>query len=164
VTGDRVVVPADPDRRFCAFATDRALVLGAAVLTAVVTGHPWAGFVVLVAAELALALLGGATGTSPGKAAYGLRLVHTGTLAPVGARRALLRTTVLGLAGLPAGLGLPALAVTALGDPGGLRRGWHDLLVSSIVISTRQAPEEPAEPPPPPGLVNLTTQLLGPPG
>ena len=160
-----LVVPGDPDRRFCAFATDRLLAVGVAVLTVVAAGQLWVGVVVLVAAELVLALVVGATGASPGKAAYGLRLLHTGTRTPIGTRRALLRTSALGLTALPAGLGLPVLALTALGDRTGLRRGWHDLLVSSIVVSTRPvAAEEPAEPAPLPGLVNVTSRLLMPPG
>ena len=159
------VVPGDPDRRFCAFATDRLLGVGGAVLAGVAVGQLVAGIAVLVAVELVLALVVGATGTSPGKAAYGLRLVHTGALTPVGARRALLRTSALGLAALPAGLGLPVLALTALGDRTGLRRGWHDLLVSSIVVSTRpSAAHEAVEPAPLPGLVNVTSRLLVPPG
>ena len=73
------------------------------------------GAVVLVGVALAVAL--GLLGTSPGKAAVGLRVVDEQTGAPIGVAPALLRTLVLGVAG-PAtvGLGVATLAWTAVMD------------------------------------------------
>jgi uncharacterized RDD family membrane protein YckC len=142
---------ADPDRRFYAFAIDRLLGWGidlgvAAVATRflISRGHVLVGVLVIVATVLvvggAFALLSGATGRTPGKSLLGLRLVHTGTGEPIGAGPAMLRTFVLGVAAVPFGFGLAALAWTALADVTRMRRGWHDHLVSSIVVDTRPVP------------------------
>ena len=77
---------------------------------------------------LVFALMLGATGTTPGKSLLGLRLVHTGTGEPIGAGPAVLRGLVLGVAAVPFGFGLAALAWTAVADPSRWRRGWHDHL------------------------------------
>jgi hypothetical protein len=93
----------------------------------------------------------------------GLRLVHTGTAEPIGVRAAVVRTFVVAVATASFGVGLAVLAWTALTDPGGLRRGWHDHLVSSVVVDGRPAPaaEEPPGPRPA-GVVNLSTLRLTP--
>ena len=142
---------ADPDRRFYAFAIDRLIAwgidLGVAALAAHVLisrGHVLLGVLVIVATVLVVggifALMAGATGRTPGKSLLGLRLVHTGTGEPIGPGPAMLRTFVLGVAAVPFGFGLAALAWTALADVTRMRRGWHDHLVSSIVVDTRPAP------------------------
>jgi uncharacterized RDD family membrane protein YckC len=142
---------ADPDRRFYAFAIDRLIAwgidLGVAALAThflISRGHVLVGVLVIVATVLVVggifALLAGATGLTPGKSLLGLRLVHTGTGEPIGAGPAMLRTFVLGVAAVPFGFGLAALAWTALADVTRMRRGWHDHLVSSIVVDTRPVP------------------------
>jgi len=142
---------ADPDRRFYAFAIDRLIAWGidlgvAALATHVLVsrGHVVLGVLVIVATVLVVggifALMAGATGRTPGKSLLGLRLVHTGTGEPIGAGPAVLRTFVLGVAAVPFGFGLAALAWTALADVTRMRRGWHDHLVSSIVVDTRPVP------------------------
>src|SRR6185312_6153486 len=123
-TGERRRV-AEIDRRFYAFAVDRVL---AGVATIVAT---------FLAVGLVLALLQGSTGRTPGKGLTGLRLVDIVTERPIGARRAVLRALVLGLAVVPFGFGLAALAWTSVADRSRLRRGWHDRLVSSIVVDVR---------------------------
>ena len=70
---------------------------------------------------------------------------------------------VLGSAAVPFGFGLAALAWTAVADRSRLRRGWHDRLVSSIVVDVR--PEPVVETPPDAGprhVVNLTAMRLAP--
>ena len=61
------------------------------------------------------------------------------------------------------GFGLAALAWTAVMDPSGWRRGWHDLRVGSVVVDSRPAPvvEEPEEEAPR-QVVNLTAMRLVP--
>jgi uncharacterized RDD family membrane protein YckC len=169
-----VVPVADPDRRVQAFAIDRLVGWGidAAVTIAVGRllwphGHHLLGVLVVLVTVLVVLLvfsvLLGITGVTPGKALRGLRLVHTGTGEPIGVGPAVLRTTVLGLATVPSGLGLAALAWTAVADPDGLRRGWHDRLVSSIVLDTRPVPaSQEAEAPGPRPVVNLTAARLVP--
>lgn len=137
---------AELDRRFYAFAVDRLLTWG---LVAAAGTVAWlvledaavvAGLVggLVVLAWLGLAVLVGATGSSPGKSLAGLRVVHHGTGTPVGVGRALLRSLVLGLASLPTfGLGLATLAWTAVEDRGRQRRGWHDHLARSVVVDVR---------------------------
>lgn len=145
--------PASLDRRFYAFALDRAIAWGLDALAVVVAwrvwfddGQWWPGIGVVVATVLlvglAFAVVAGTLGTSPGKAVFGLRLVDHAHGTPIGVRRALLRTLVLGLAGIPTfGLGVATLAQTALMDPERQRRGWHDRLSDGIVVDLRPAPE-----------------------
>jgi uncharacterized RDD family membrane protein YckC len=164
---------ADLDRRFYAFAVDRLIAWGVDVAVASVAvellverGHALLG-VLLVAATLLVvggvfALVEGTTGSSPGKALLGLRTVHAGTGEPIGVGAAGLRTFVLGASAVPFGLGLAALAWTAVADPARMRRGWHDRLVSSIVVDTRPSPvvEQVAEDDAPRHVVNLTAMRL----
>ena len=142
---------ADVDRRFYAFAVDRLIAWGIDAAVAVLVArsplartHVPLGVLVVVATivlvGLAFALLQGATGSTPGKSLAGLRLVDTGMEQPIGAARAVLRALVLGLAAIPFGFGLTAIAWTALADRSRLRRGWHDRLVSSIVLDVRPVP------------------------
>jgi uncharacterized RDD family membrane protein YckC len=167
---------ADVDRRFYAFAVDRFIAWGIDAVVAVIVfrtlltpGQVLLGVLLIVGTVLvvgaAFALGQGLTGTTPGKSLAGLRLVDTGTEQPIGVGHAMLRTLVLGLAALPFGFGLAALAWTALADRSRLRRGWHDRLVSSIVIDVRPVPEvdEPTDEHPR-HVVNLTAMRLAPPG
>ncbi|HEX3929986.1 MAG TPA: RDD family protein [Nocardioides sp.] len=163
---------ADPDRRFLAFAVDRLLagcLDAAAVLLAVrllcSRGHLLAGVLTATAGALVVALafavLLGATGTTPGKALFRLRLVHTGTGEPIGVWPAVLRSIALGVAAAPFGFGLAVLAWTALTDGRGLRQGWHDHLVSSVLLDVRRVPVAVVTAPPVvPRVVNLTALSL----
>jgi uncharacterized RDD family membrane protein YckC len=163
---------ADLDRRFYAFVVDRLIGWGidatfAAVVGRVLwsQGHPALAVLAVLATVLAVglgfALLLGVTGVSPGRALLGLRLVHTGTGEPIGVGPAVLRTAVLGLAAVPFGFGLAALAWTAVADTTGLRRGWHDHLVSSVELDAKPLPRSAAvSDPGPPPVVNLTTARL----
>jgi len=171
--GDRRV--AEIDRRFYAFAVDMLIAWGIDVAAAVVVArtllrrdHVLVGVVAILATILVVgllfALLQGSIGRTPGKSLTGLRLVDTGTERPIGARRAVLRALVLGLATVPFGFGLAALAWTAVVDRSGLRRGWHDRLVSSIVIDARREPVlVPTSDQRPRHVVNLTAMRLAPP-
>ena len=95
---------------------------------------------VLVSPRWSTRLLG-IWGVSAGKALLGLRVLSLDDGRPVGLPRALLRTVLLGLATLPTfGFGLAALAWTAITDPGGSRRGWHDLQQRSLVVDVRPPP------------------------
>ena len=162
------------DRRFNAFAIDRLIAWSIDVAVAVVVSrtlmardHVLLGVLVIAATVLVVgllfALLQGATGRTPGKSVAGLRLVDTVAERPIGARRAVLRTLVLGLAAIPFGFGLAALAWTAVTDRSRLRRGWHDRLVSSIVVDVRPEPAAQAAPDEGPRpVVNRTAMRLAP--
>jgi uncharacterized RDD family membrane protein YckC len=167
--------PASLDRRFYAFALDRAIAWGLDAVAVVVAwrvwfddGRWWPGIGVVVATVLlvglAFAVVAGTLGASPGKAVFGLRLVDHAHGTPIGVRRALLRTLVLGLAGLPTfGLGVATLAQTALMDPERQRRGWHDRLCDGIVVDLRPTPErEEIVVERPHQIVNLTALRLAP--
>jgi len=174
VPGPDEVRVADPDRRFYAFAIDRLIAWGIDVAVAVVAwqhllsrGHVATGVVVTVATVLlvglAFAFLLGATGATPGMSVTGLRLVHTGTGDPIGVGAAVLRTFVLGLAVVPFGFGLAVLAWTCVADTTRLRRGWHDHLVSAILLDARPAPlVEGVADSVPRHVVNLTALRLAP--
>ncbi|HEY3527895.1 MAG TPA: RDD family protein [Nocardioides sp.] len=174
IAGDADGRVADLDRRFYAFAVDRLIGWGVDVAvgllvarTVLARDRTLLGMLAIVATialvGLAFALLQGATGTTPGKSLAGLRLVDTGTEQPIGPGRAVVRTLVLGLAALPFGFGLAALAWTALADRCRLRRGWHDRLVSSIVLDVRPVPEvEEVEDGRAHQVVNLTALRLSP--
>jgi uncharacterized RDD family membrane protein YckC len=165
--------PAGPDRRFYAFLLDRLLAWGgyaAAAWAAYVLidrDHVVGGVAVIVAAVLLAWMLSsvalGLWGLTPGKAMLGLR-VHGEDGEPIGVPRALLRTLVLGAATLPTlGFGAAALAWTALADPSGDRRGWHDRRAGSVVVDVRPPVvehESPVEQPRP--VVNLTAMRLVP--
>jgi hypothetical protein len=167
--------PADLDRRFYAYAVDR---LVAWTVDAAAAYLAWrylvdrdrvaAGVVVVVAVVLAvyagLALVLGRTGSSPGNAALGIRVLDAASGAPIGPGRALLRQLVLGLATLPTfGLGTATLAWTAAMDPSGRRHAWHDRLAGSEVLDVRPVPEEPAPVEEGPRhVVNLTAMRLVP--
>jgi uncharacterized RDD family membrane protein YckC len=163
----------DPDRRFYAFAIDGLIAWGLGAAVAVVVARTlWSeGRVVLGVAVVAstvlavgvvFAVLVGTTGRTPGKWLTGLRVVHTGSDGPIGVGPALLRTLVLALAAVPFGSGLVVLAWTALADREGRRRGWHDHLVSSVVLDARPLPVVVQEQHPGPRhAVNLTALRLG---
>lgn len=169
------VLVAESSRRFNAFAIDRLLAWS------LFAGAGWAawywgfdqdrtglgiGVIVgtVVFVGLVSALLLGATGLSLGKKLLGLRVVDVETGAPIGFGRALKRTVVLGLAGLPMfGLGLAILAWTAVEDGSRKRRGWHDRTSRSLVVDVRPQPEgEAAAEDRPRHVVNLTAMRLMP--
>ncbi|GAB2620606.1 hypothetical protein GCM10027270_03960 [Nocardioides ginkgobilobae] len=164
--------PGGLEPRLHAFAVDRLvdlgvpLALGGVLVTTgqgagVVVGAVLAAVLVLL---LALAGLLGTRGTSPGLALTGLRLVRVDDLAPVGFGPALKRQTVLLLAGAPTfGIGWATLAWTALADPEGQRRGWHDRLADSLVVDPSPAPVAEVAPELPQQIVNLTAMRLAPP-
>jgi uncharacterized RDD family membrane protein YckC len=175
-TTDPAFRAADPDRRFYAFVLDRILVwsvVGLAVWAAyallISRGGVGAGALLVVGTVLGVVavhvVLLGRSGTSPGKAALGLRVVHAATGGPIGWVAALQRILILGVATLPTfGLGAVTLAWTAMMDPGGKRRGWHDRVAESVVVDVRPVPEAPAaEEEPPRQVVNLTAMRLVPP-
>ena len=160
------------ERRFTAFAVDRLLAWGLLALVGVgtallVSDDPWtvAGAVAgaMVVLWLVLAIVLGVAGTSPGKAMTGLRVVHHGTGTPIGVGPALLRSLVLGAAGLPTfGIGVATLAWTAVEDRGRQRRGWHDHLAHTVVVDVRP-PAEAADAGADEGprhIVNLTAMRL----
>jgi uncharacterized RDD family membrane protein YckC len=164
-----------PDRRFYAFVLDRLLAWGlyavaawAAYTYLIEPGQLWAGVAVIAGTVLLVWLLTGLgvglRGISPGKAMVGLRVLSAEDARPIGVQRALLRTLVLGVATLPTvGFGAAALAWTAMMDPSGWRRGWHDLRSGSLVVDVRPVPvvEEP-EVEAPRQVVNLTAMRLVP--
>jgi len=163
---------ADTRRRFLAFLVDR-LVLWSLDSVGVAAAYAWyladgrwlPGTVVVIGTVL---LVGGASaavlgvwGVSAGKAALGLRVVASEGLRPIGVRRALARSALLGLATVPTlGLGAAALAWTALVDPGGRRRGWHDVLSGSWVVGAVNVPEARPQAVAPAPMVNLTTARM----
>ena len=116
----------------------------------------------MVLGWLVLAVMTGVSGSTPGKSAVGLRVVHHGTGTPIGVGPALVRSFVLAAASLPTfGIGLATLAWTAVEDRGRQRRGWHDHLASSVVVDVRPV-EEVAESvdDSPRHVVNLTAMRL----
>ena len=164
-----------PDRRFYAFVLDRLLAWGlyavaawAAYTYLIEPGRLWTGVAVIAGTVVLVWLLTGLTvglwGITPGKALVGLRVLSAEHARPIGVQRALLRTFVLGAATLPTiGFGAAALAWTAMMDPSGWRRGWHDLRGRSVVVDVRPVPvaDEP-DVEPPRQVVNLTAMRLVP--
>jgi hypothetical protein len=113
---------------------------------------------------LITSLLVGLYGLTPGKAMLGLRVLSAEDARPIGVPKALLRTFLLGVATLPTlGFGAAALAWTAMVDPSGWRRGWHDLRTGSVVVDVRARPvPEERDYEPPRQVVNLTAMRLVP--
>lgn len=167
----RAIPVAELDRRFSATVLDQlvggALMAGAVALASLLDGWAARVAVILAAAVLVLtayAVALGVTARTPGKAALRLRVVAEGTDLPIGVGRALVRTLLVALGGVPTfGFGLATLALTALADPGGQRRGWHDKVVGSVVLDARPAvvPEASA-PEVRQQMVNLTAARLVP--
>jgi uncharacterized RDD family membrane protein YckC len=163
---------AELERRFYAFVLDRLLswglvaLAGAGAWLALDREGGWALVAVvggtLALLWLALAVLVGVSGTSPGKSAVGLRVVHRGTGTPIGVGPALLRALVLAVSSLPTfGIGLATLAWTAVEDRGRQRRGWHDHVADSVVVDVRPVPEVAAHVEEAPRhIVNLTAMRL----
>lgn len=144
---DSVTYPfAELERRFYAFFIDR--LIGWTIVSAAGFGA-WLAFddvwtaigvagAVMVVGWLALTIVVGISGSTPGKAMVGLRVVHHGTGTPIGVGRSLLRSTVLAVASVPTfALGLATLAWTAVEDRSRQRRGWHDHLAHSVVVDVR---------------------------
>ncbi|MCY7397072.1 MAG: RDD family protein, partial [Nocardioides sp.] len=166
---------AELDRRFYAFTLDRllawsvyAVAAWAAYVLLLDDGRTVAGIAVIagtvVGVSLVLSFVLGLLGTSPGKAAVGLRVVDDTTGTPIGVGPAVLRTLILGVAALPTfGIGVATLAMTAVTDRERQRRGWHDHLSRSVVVDVRPAPaQEEAAPERPRQIVNLTAMRLVP--
>ncbi len=137
---------AELERRFYAFAIDRLLT---SIIVAAAGAGGWfllddawqavgVAAAAMVLGWLAVAVLVGVSGVTPGKAMTGLRVVHHGTGTPIGVGRALLRSLVLALASWATfAIGLVTLAWTAVEDRGRQRRGWHDHLTDSVVVDVR---------------------------
>jgi uncharacterized RDD family membrane protein YckC len=163
-----------PDRRFYAFFLDRLLAWGlyavaawAAYTYLIEPGQVWAGVAVIAGTVLLVGLLTGLAvglwGITPGKALLGLRVLSAEDARPIGVPHALLRTFILGVATVPIGFGVAALAWTAMMDPSGWRRGWHDLRTGSLVVDVRPVPVvEESEVEAPRQIVNLTAMRLVP--
>lgn len=174
-TATETALVAEPERRFRAFAVDRAI---AWTLFALATAAAWwwffrddrvwvglsliAGTVVVV--SLVFVVLLGVKGTSPGKSLMGLRVVSSDGGRPIGVGRALVRTVIVGIGSLPMfGLGLATLAWTAVEDRTRERRGWHDHVARSVVIDVRPRPVAEVEADERPRhVVNLTAMKLMP--
>ena len=131
-------------------------------------GRLWAGVAAIAGTVLLVGLLcsmlAGIFGLTPGKALVGIRVLSFEDARPIGMLRAMLRTLLLGVATLPTlGFGAAALAWTAMVDPSGWRRGWHDLRTGTVVVDVRPVPavEEP-EDEAPRQVVNLTAMRLVP--
>jgi uncharacterized RDD family membrane protein YckC len=166
---------AGPDRRFYAFVIDRLVAWGiyageayAAYVALIRPGHLWTGVAAIAGTVLLVGLISsmlvGLFGLTPGKALLGLRVLSAEDARPIGVVRGVLRTLILGVATLPTlGFGAAALAWTAMVDPSGWRRGWHDLRTGTVVVDVRPrpAPDEP-EDEPPRQVVNLTAMRLVP--
>ena len=173
--GQTTYPAAELDRRFYAFVIDRLIawcLYAAASFLAYRLffddDSTWAG-IGMVAAVVAVVGLGfvallGIAGVSPGKALAGLRVVDHETGTPIGVGRALARTLVLGVAALPTFcLGVATLAWTAVMDPGGWRRGWHDHATGAVVVDIRPVPvHQEVEESRPRQIVNLTAMRLMP--
>jgi len=166
---------AGPDRRFYAFVVDRLLAWGlyagavyAAYTWLIEPGRLWQGVAAIAGSVLVIglvtSLLLGRYGVTAGKALLGLRALSAEDARPIGIPRAMLRTLVLGAATLPTGgFGAAALAWTAMVDPTGWRRGWHDLRTGSVVVVVRPLPVvEDTEDEAPRQVVNLTAMRLVP--
>lgn len=166
---------AELDRRFYAFAIDRAIAWSAYALAGVLAwrvffteGRVLPGLLLLLVVVALVSVLTavavGASGVSPGRSAMGLRVVDADTGAPIGVGRALLRGLVLGAATLPMfGLGTATLAWTAAEDRTRARRGWHDLVTGSLVVDVRPRPvAEVVADERPRHVVNLTAMRLMP--
>jgi hypothetical protein len=175
-SGAPTLAAADFDRRFYALVLDRLIawtIVGTVAWAAyhfLVSPGGVAAAILVVAAVLLVvglvfAVVQGLVGTSPGKAARGLRVVHVDSGKPIGVRPAIQRTLILGVATLPTfGIALATLAWTALTDRGGMRRGWHDLVTHAVVVDVRPVPEAPTVTEQPPHqMVNLTAMRLVPP-
>ncbi len=165
---------AELDRRFYAFALDRALAWGLYLLAAALGWWAWGRdgllYTVLLVCGLAVlvtlgsGVLVGTRGATPGKSLVGLRVVHHGSGTTIGAGPGLVRALVLGVATLPTlGFGLAALAWTALADGRGHRRGWHDHRAGSVVVDVRPVVVvDEVEVEAPRHVVNLTAMRLVP--
>lgn len=168
--------PADLDRRFYAFVVDRLIAWGLVGVVGFLAWRTWidddevlTGVAVIVAALLVVSLVFsavvGLTGLSPGKALLGLRVVRLRDGRPVGVGHAVIRTALLGVLTLPtAGIGLAALAMTAVLDPSGRRRGGHDRMSGAVVVDVRPQAEQDADDELPRQIVNLTALRLAPVG
>lgn len=167
---DLAPAPAEAETRFRAAALDRGLgwSLGLVVtLLLLARAGRWeareavpAGLLAVLVCWAASAVALGRTGRTPGRVLTGVRLLDERDGRPIGVRRAVAHALVGGLAGAPSGgLGLVLLALSALTDPTGRRRTWHDRWVGAQAV----APGGPAPDPVGGGAqVNLTTRRLAP--
>src|SRR4029078_5448038 len=137
---------AGADRRFYAFVIDRIIAWGifageayVAYVALIEPGHLWTGIAATAGTVLLVGLISsmlvGLYGLTPGRAMLGLRVLSAEDARPVGVPRATLRPLLVGVSTLPPlGFGAAALAWTAMVDPSGWRRGWHDLRTGTVVV------------------------------
>ncbi|QIX25733.1 FHA domain-containing protein [Nocardioides sp. JQ2195] len=174
ITSETALV-AEPERRFRAFAVDRAIAWTLFAAAAVAgwwwffrEDEVWPGIAIIVATvvvvSLAFVVVLGIKGTSPGRSMIGLRVVGVDGGEPIGIPRALVRSLILGVGSLPMfGLGLATLAWTAVEDRTRERRGWHDHVARSVVLDVRPRPVAEVEADERPRhVVNLTAMKLMP--
>ena len=166
---------AEIDRRFLALAVDRLLGWGlmagigvASWFLLIDAGQAALGWIVVVLGVLLVgllfAVLTGLRGLTPGKALLGLRVVHHGTGTPIGIGPAIMRSLIVAAGTVPLGFGLVTLGWTVVTDPGRQRRGFHDVIASSVVLDVRPRAieEEPDADDGPRHVVNLTAMRLRP--
>lgn len=83
-----------------------------------------------VVAALLCSVVGSGEGQTLGKRVLGIVVVDRTTGAPIGYERALVRSVVLLLMGLPCCLGF----FSVLSPRSGRHRGWHDRAAGSVVV------------------------------
>ncbi|MDF2443661.1 MAG: hypothetical protein JWR01_1864, partial [Subtercola sp.] len=153
------ILSANYGRRVLAYLVDIAfttvlslIVVGVVALTGGFTStRPGAiaiegwSFVVVVAGCLLYPLLGllmqAFLGYSFGKRMLGLRLVRSDSFTTPGLLRMIVRSLIVGAAGLVFGVGRLVLYLSPLWDPAGRNRGWHDRIAKTWVIDVVHGPD-----------------------
>lgn len=88
------------------------------------------GLICWIVAALLYSVVGGGEGQTLGKRVLGIVVVDARTGAPIGYERALVRSVVLLLMGLPCCLGFLSILATRADR----HRGWHDRAAGSVVV------------------------------
>lgn len=132
--------PAGTGARIAAFTIDAVLVLIVGIVAGLMSSSLALGLFLGAEAVLALWILQARTGSSPGKAIFGLRVVLDDAPYSPGAGRSFVRGSLVAMGGLVFVVGAWVVQASSAWDREGTRRSWADRAAQTRVIVVPRQP------------------------